>query len=81
MEAGDVISTGVPGYELCSAGVIEEDDLGTPIYVPVDITYDTDTGDVTVNEVVEGGRTVQFDFYTDGYFDNDLTDEMKNILG
>lgn len=76
-----MIETGVTGYEICSAGVIEEDDFGTPRYVPLDTTYDPETGDVTVKEVVEGGRTVQFDFYTDGYFDNDLTDEMKNILG
>ena len=76
-----MIETGITGFEICSAGVIEEDDLGTPVYVPLDITYAPETGSVTVNQVVEGGRSVQFDFYTDGYFENDLTDEMKNILG
>lgn len=76
-----MINTGITGYELCSAGVIEEDDLGTPVYVALDITYDNETGDMTLNQVVEAGRTVQIDFYTDGYFENDLTDDMKNILG
>lgn len=81
LDAGETIETGITGYTLCSAGVLEEDDLGTIRYTPIDVTYDSETGDVTLNELVGSGVEIQFDFYTDGYFDNDLTEEMKNILG
>lgn len=78
---GDVIVTGKTGYTLCSAGVLEEDDFGQPKYTPIEVEYDAETGDVTLLEVVGSGVEIQFDFYTDGYFDKDLTAEMKNILG
>lgn len=81
LNPGDTVSTGMTGYELMSAGIIEEDDLGTPSYRSVDAEYDAETGTVTVNEVIEAGRELQFDFYTDGTFDYELTDEMKGILG
>ena len=47
----------------------------------VNTTSAMDDGDVTLQEVVGSGVEIQLDFYTDGYFDHDLTDEMKNILG
>lgn len=81
MNPGDTIETGMTGYELMSAGYIEEDDVGTPSYRKVDVAYDPETGIVTLNEVVEAGRDLQFDFYTDGTFVYELTEEMKNILG
>lgn len=81
LNPGDVLNTGMTGYELMSAGIIEEDDLGTPSYRTVDASYNTETGAVTLNEVVESGRELQCDFYTDGTFDYELTDEMKGILG
>lgn len=81
MDDGDVIETGITGHTLCSAGVLEEDDLGEIRYTPIEVSYDPETGDVTLQEVVGSGVEIQLDFYTDGHFDNDLTDEMKNILG
>lgn len=81
IEPGDVIETGVAGYELCSAGVLEEDDLGAPVYRKIDAEYNSETGEVTVNDTVAPGSTVQFDYYTDGQFAYDLTEDMKNILG
>jgi len=81
MNPGDTVDTGAAGYEMMSAGIIEEDDLGTPSYRSVDTEYDSETGEVTINEVVESGVELQFDFYTDGTFDYELTDEMKGILG
>lgn len=78
---GDVIETGKTGYTLCSAGVLEEDDLGQLKYTPIEVEYDAESGDVTLLEVVGSGVELQFDFYTDGYFEHDLTEEMKNILG
>ena len=78
---GWTVDTGILGYELMSAGYVDEDDLGTPSYKSVDAEYDPETGIVTLNEVVEAGRELQFDFYTDGTFDYELTEEMKNILG
>ena len=81
LEPGGTIDTGVTGFEMCSVGVLEEDDIGTPVYRSVDAEYDAETGTVTVNEALGAEATVQMDFYTDGQFVNDLTEEMKNILG
>ncbi|MBR3688895.1 MAG: hypothetical protein IKL85_07465 [Lentisphaeria bacterium] len=80
-EPGDTIDTGITGYELCSVGTLEEDDLGDPVYRKVDADYDSDTGIITVNEALGVGAKVQADFYTDGQFEYDLTEDMKNILG
>lgn len=81
LNPGDEIDTGVTGYELCSVGVILTDDLGTPYYRAVKAEYDAETGKVTVAEPIADGCAVSVDFYTDGKFEYELTEEMKNILG
>ena len=81
MNPGETLETGMTGFDMMSAGIVEEDDLGTPYYRTLDADYAPETGIVTVNEVVEAGRKLQCDFYTDGTFDYELTEEMKEILG
>ena len=68
------VSTGQLGFELCSAV-----QMGTS--TPVSVSYDAETGDVTINEDLAEGQQVDMDFYTDGTFVYELDHEQKNILG
>lgn len=74
------VPTGMTGYELCSAVIRGEDRYGNPIETPADAQYDPETGEVSLAEAVPG-TVYDFDFYTDGYFENELTLEMKRLLG
>lgn len=79
------ISSGLTGYDLMSAGTMSEDVYGNPVYTPADIAaYDPETGEITVTASdaapVAQGTILSFDFYTDGAFDNDLTDAQRRIL-
>lgn len=74
------------GYELFSAHVLTRDASGNVVSLPAaECEYDKTTGNVTINATadnpIEKGVVFDFDFYTDGYFENDLPIEMKNILG
>lgn len=76
----NMVSTGVMGYELCCATLIEQDKFGNPCTSPLECEYAPDAGDVTIKGL-ETGKAVSFDFYTDGCFDNELSGEEKRILG
>lgn len=78
--SGFSIQTGEVGFELVSAVLIGTDETGSPVYTPVSTDYDATTGDVTVNADVAEGQQIDIDFYTDGYFDRELDDEMCHIL-
>lgn len=76
------VGTGKTGYELCNVGVAGTDVYGNPAYTPVSsYEYDRDTGDVTVNTDLKAGEVVQFDFYTDGEFERELSPTIKRLLG
>lgn len=70
------IDTGILGYELCSAGIVT-----STSYTPISVLYDDETGIATLNIDLAEGQMVDFDFYTDGQFTNDLTYAEKRILG
>ena len=79
------IPSGLTGYDLMSAGTMSEDVYGNPVYTPFSrADYDPETGEITVTasfeEPVAAGTVLSFDFYTDGAFDNDLTDGQRRIL-
>lgn len=74
------VSTGLTGYELCSIVVRGTDRYGNITEAPFPGNYDPETGTVTLDGVT-AGTVFDMDFYTDGYFENDLTQEMKRILG
>ena len=75
------VATGIEGMDICSAGVIAEDELGNPSYRPLSIdSYDAETGDVVISGNVSVGETVDIDFYKSGGFTADLLDEEKEIL-
>ncbi len=76
------VETGNSGYELCSVGYVLTDSVGGATYTSItDFTYDSETGNVVVNEQLQEGTVIDFDFYTDGYFENDLDDTQKRLLG
>ena len=75
------IQTGITSYEICSVGIIEDDVYGTPQFIPLPLTsYDSETGDVIVDEDIAKDRNVVIDFYAGGTFESDLTDEQIEIL-
>lgn len=76
------IDTNCIGYDICSVGTIVEESDGGITYTPItDFTYDQDFGIVTLNEDISEGQRLDFDFYTDGFFYNDLNNTQKRILG
>lgn len=74
------VPTGITGYELCSVVLRGADRYGNPTESPVSLRYDPDTGDAILDSVIPGG-VYDMDFYADGVFENELTSEMKRILG
>ncbi|MBQ8319482.1 MAG: hypothetical protein IJX81_01220 [Clostridia bacterium] len=72
-------------YELFSAQILSLN--GNQIVAtPTDIcSYDSDKGVITINasedNPVEENTTFDFDFYADGYFENDLSRSALKILG
>jgi hypothetical protein len=73
------------GFDLCACQVKTYDDLDNAILTPISVTYDPETGSVTVHATeaatVPQGAILEFDFYTDGQFKKDLTPEIMNLLG
>ena len=75
------IETGVKGYELCNAILIQADGYGGVANIPLPTEYDEGTGVVTIQGAFQPGMTIDIDFYTDGVFDRNLGYDVKRILG
>ena len=79
------LGTEFVGYEMCACRVKTEDNTGEIILTPISIDYNSETGAVSVNATIdnpiESGAILDFDFYTDGYFTETLTPAIMNILG
>lgn len=75
------IETGVKGYELCNAILIQADGYGGVANIPLPTEYDEETGVVTIQGAFQPGMTIDIDFYTDGVFDRNLGYDVKRILG
>lgn len=74
------------GYELFSANILSLNGAGAVIVTPTNLcTYNSETGIVTVNasedNPVLDNTTFDFDFYTDGWFEEELSAQIMNILG
>ena len=76
------IQTGAIGYDICSAGIVDEDAYGVPQYTPVTVTsYDKETGDVVISVPSQTtDKEIALDFYKSGSFNADLDDEQIEIL-
>lgn len=74
------------GYELFCCRIREIDDFGNVVMLPTtNVKYDNETGIVTFYASEENpilkGTTYDMDFYTDGAFVENLSNEIMNILG
>lgn len=75
------INTGKTGYELCNVGVFSVNQYQEADYTPVTgFSYNDETGDVVITGDYPANTDFQFDFYTDGVFDQDLNYEIQEIL-
>ena len=76
------VNTMMPGYSLCSVVIRATDQFGNPVDTSyVDAQYDTQTGTVTFPAGLTFGTQFIIDLYLDGFFLNEITPEMKRILG
>lgn len=81
-EQETVLETGLTGYELFSCSLRVADESGVITAIPVSgVTYDSETGTVTIPVQSETGLNYDFDFYTDGSFGTDLTESQKRLVG
>lgn len=73
------------GYELSSCHRRQIDKSGNVFLSPTDYTYHAESGTVTVKATAQNpmpaGAILDFNFYTDGYFQADLTLSEMKILG
>lgn len=75
--------TGMLNFELCCSGLVITEN-GNTTYVPCITHYFPENGTVVVEArdgKIEQGQHIEIDFYTDGYFNNDLTPTQKRIMG
>lgn len=81
-ESGTVtIETGITEMDLCSAGIVTEDEFGNPQYLPLTVdSYDAETGTVTISGTIAEGDEVDIDFYKSGSFDIELNATECDIL-
>lgn len=81
LEAEAEIHTEQEGYDICSAGLIQEDNVGIPQYVPLNIvSYDSETGIVKLQEAIDDGTEITFDFYKSAEFESNLTFSEADLL-
>lgn len=69
-QAETAVYTGKIGFDLCSIVTVDSDGYATPY---TDFTYDSETGYITFGIQEKSGVIYDIDFYTDGYFNADLT--------
>lgn len=75
------IRNGFPGFDIVSAGIVTEDAVGDPVYVPLTVdSYDAETGAVVISGDIAIGDAIDIDFYKSGGLDITLNDTEKGIL-
>lgn len=81
--AGDTLELGPEyrDYWFCTAQIRETEEDGTVYHSPASGTYEPNMGNFILGADYSEGTVLEFDFATDGAFDNTLTPEMMDILG
>ena len=75
------VDTGIADMDICSAGVLTEDEFGDPTYVPLSVeSYDTETGVVVIGGPIATGDEIDIDFYKSGSFNVELNPTEIDIL-
>lgn len=81
-DSGSVtVATSIVGMDICSAGIISEDEFGDPIYMPLTVdSYNSENGNVTISGVISLGDEIDIDFYKSGSLHIDLNPTELDIL-
>ena len=75
------VQTDITEMDLCSAGIITDDEFGNPQYLPLNVdSYDPETGVVVISGTIAVGDEVDIDFYKSGSFDATLNTTECDIL-
>jgi hypothetical protein len=75
------IETEITEMDICSAGIVSNDEFGNPQYLPLTVdSYDAETGTVVISGTIAVGDEVDIDFYKSGSFDADLNATECDIL-
>lgn len=75
------VETEITEMDLCSAGIVTEDEFGNPQYLPLTVdSYDAETGTVIISGAVTIGDEIDIDFYKSGSFDTELNATECDIL-
>ena len=75
------VNTGIANMDICSAGVVTEDEFGDPKYIPLTVdSYDEQTGTVVISGPISLGDEIDIDFYKSGSFNVELNPTEIDIL-
>ena len=75
------VATGITGMDICSAGIVTEDEYGAPQYMPLKVdSYDSETGSVVISGAISLGDEIDIDFYKSGFLNVDLNPTERDIL-
>jgi hypothetical protein len=75
------VQTAITDMDICSAGVVMDDEFGNPQYVPLTVeNYNAETGEVLVSGDMAVGDEIDIDFYKSGSFAIDLNETECDIL-
>jgi len=75
------VQTEITDMDICSAGVLGEDEFGNPQYIPLTVeSYDAQTGIVVISGGVTLGDEIDIDFYKSGSFNFELNPTECDIL-
>lgn len=81
VEGTVTIETEITEMDICSAGIVSNDEFGNPQYLPLTVdSYDAETGTVVISGTIAVGDEVDIDFYKSGSFDADLNATECDIL-
>lgn len=75
------VQTQIADMDICSAGVVMDDEFGNPMYVPLTVkNYNAETGEVLISGDMTLGDEIDIDFYKSGAFAVDLNETERDIL-
>lgn len=75
------VDTGITDMDICSAGIVRNDEFGNPEYLPLTVdSYDAETGEVVISGTIALGDEIDIDFYKSGSFSVELNPTECDIL-
>lgn len=78
---GQITVSGIPDMDICSAGILREDEYGNPGYYPLTVdSYNAETGDVVLSGGISLGDEIDIDFYKSGELNATLNPTECDIL-